>query len=56
MATIREWLGDAQQRAMTHLVNRSCKRNPSPGDRLAQWLLARLVGEAPEDPELQHPE
>lgn len=41
---------------MTNLVNRSCKRDPGPGDRLAVWLLARLVGEVPDDPELNHPE
>jgi hypothetical protein len=54
--TMEEWLGDAQQRLMTNLVNRSCKMKPTMLDRLAMRLLKHKIGEVPDDPELQHPE
>lgn len=53
---LQEWLGDAQQRLLTNLVNRSCKINPSILDRMATRLLKQKIGEIPDDPELQHPE
>lgn len=54
--TLQQWLGDTQQRVMTGIVNRTCKRNPNTVDRMAMWLLKRIVGEVPDDPELHHPE
>lgn len=51
-----EWLVDTEQRLMTNLVNRSCKKNPNMLDRLAMRLLKKKIGEVPEDPELLHPE
>ena len=54
--TFQEWLGDAEQRLMTNLVNRSFKKNPNTLDRLATRLLMKKIGEVPEDPELLHPE
>jgi hypothetical protein len=56
MTSLKEWIGDTQQRLMTNLVNRSCKINPTFVDRLAIRLMARLLGEMPHDPELDHPE
>lgn len=53
--TFQEWLGDSQQRLLTNLVNRSCKKNPNILDRLAMRLLKKKIGEVPEDPELLHP-
>jgi hypothetical protein len=53
---MQEWIGDTQQRLMTNLVNRSCKTNPTFVDRLASRLMAKLLGEMPHDPELDHPE
>ncbi len=56
MQTLREWFGEAEQRIMTKLINRTCKSKPNLIDRLAMRLLKRIVGEVPHDPELDHPD
>ncbi|MEM8499175.1 MAG: hypothetical protein AAF542_14215 [Pseudomonadota bacterium] len=56
METLKEWLGDAEQRLMTGLINRTCKKNPKLLDRLAMYLLRKIAGEVPPDPELDHPD
>lgn len=56
MATFQEWLGEAQQRLMTNIVNRTFKKNPGIVDRLAIMLLGKMIGEVPHDSELDHPE
>lgn len=56
MKTLKEWLAEAEQRLMTGLVNRTCKKNPNIIDRLALRMLKRMVGEVPHDPELDHPD
>lgn len=56
MTTLKEWLGDSRQRLMTHLVNRTCRQQPGALDRLATYVLSRVVGRPPKDPELEHPE
>jgi hypothetical protein len=53
---MKEWLGDTQQRLMTHLANRTFNQNPGVLDRLAVRLLTKMLGQAPHDPELDHPE
>lgn len=56
MSAMKVWLNETQQQVMTRLINRTCKRNPNLLDRLATRLLTRVVGTAPHDPELDHPE
>ncbi|MFK7733898.1 MAG: hypothetical protein AB8B48_19915 [Pseudomonadales bacterium] len=56
MATLKEWFGDAEQRLMTSLINRTCKKSPNLLDRIAMRLLKKMIGEVPHDPELDHPE
>ncbi len=56
MSLLKEWLGDNQQRLMTHLANRTFKKNPNLIDRAATGLLKKMIGEVPDDPELDHPE
>lgn len=52
----KEWLGDAKQRLMTNIANRTFKKNPGLLDRLAIRFLRSSIGEVPHDPELDHPE
>ena len=56
MLTLQEWWGDAQQRLMTRIANRTFKKQPGFIDRLAMRFLKFTVGETPADPELEHPE
>ncbi|MFT5014839.1 MAG: hypothetical protein ACI9HA_003509 [Dinoroseobacter sp.] len=56
MATFQVWLGEARQRLMTNVVNRTFKKDPGIVDRLATMLLGKMIGEVPHDPELDHPE
>jgi hypothetical protein len=56
MTDFQEWLGEAKQRLMTHIINRTFKKNPGIVDRLAMLLLGKMIGEVPHDPELDHPE
>lgn len=56
MMKIQEWWGDAQQRLMTNIANRTFKKHPGLLDRLAIRFLKRTIGEVPHDPELDHPE
>jgi len=53
---IQEWWGDAQQRLITNIANRTFKKNPGLLDRLAIRFLKSTIGEVPHDPELDHPE
>ena len=56
MLKFREWRGDAQQRLMTNIANRTFKKKPGFIDRLAMRFLKRMTGDLPHDPELDHPE
>ncbi len=56
MMSPREWWGDAQQRLMTNIANRTFRKNPGFLDRLAMRFLRFMTGDVPHDPELDHPE
>jgi hypothetical protein len=56
MLNFQEWWGDAQQRLMTNIANRTFKKKPGFIDRLAMRFLKRMTGDLSHDPELDHPE
>jgi hypothetical protein len=56
MAKLKEWWGDAAQRLMTNIANRTFKKHPGFLDRLAMRFLRSTIGEVPHDPELDHPD
>ena len=52
---LKEWLGDAKNRAMTRLANRTFKNDPNVLDKLARRILASQLPPVTDDPELAHP-
>lgn len=54
MSVLKQWLAERKQVVLTHVVNRSCRHNPSLLDRLARRVIERAAGPVEDDPELEH--
>jgi len=52
---MKNWWAEVQQKLLTHIANRSFKRNPGLLDRLAFRILEKAYGPVgDQDPDLDH--
>ncbi len=53
--SIHRWLSEFKQQALTHIANRSFKRQPGWLDRMAMRLIAATADRVEADPEMEIP-